>query len=70
MQMHEDAKAIGMRRAISVAAVRREIRRIVDRHDDDVRKIVNDEQWKLYDDFKSGLVEQIEKRIDTVRLQQ
>jgi hypothetical protein len=68
-QMREDIKVIGKRRFTSAAAVRREIRRIVDRYDEDVLVLVDEDQRNLYDDFKPGLVERLQNDIDAMRVQ-
>lgn len=66
--MGDDVKEISTKVA-SPAALTRSIRRIVNRYDDDVRALVSEEQWALYDDFKPGLVQRLEGRIDTMRIQ-
>ena len=66
--MREETKDIGKSRAINPAAVRRQLSRIIDRHDDEVRVLVNADQWKLYDEFKPGLIEQLEASLDIMRV--
>ena len=68
-RMREDTKVLTQRRMLSAAAVRREVGRIIDRRDGEVRALVSDEQWGMYDEFKPSLVEQLEAELDIVRVQ-
>ena len=68
-EMKAATKALGKQRAYSAPAIRREIAKIIDRRDKDVREIVSEEQWALYDNFKQGLVQELEGELDIVRLQ-
>ena len=53
----------------SVSAAKREIRRIIDARDSEVRALVDDEQWALYPSFKTDLAQRIENDLEFVRLQ-
>ncbi len=68
-EMRAATKALGSRRAVTATAVRREVQRIIEGYDADVRSIVTDDQWALYDDFKDGLAQELESELDIVRLQ-
>jgi len=67
-EMRVATKALGKQRAYSAPAIRREIAKIIDRRDKDVRALVDEQQWALYDDFKQGLAEELAGELDIVRL--
>ncbi len=67
--MRAATKALGNRRAFTAAGVRREVEKIIEDYDQDVRSIVTEDQWALYDDFKAGLAQELESELDIVRLQ-
>ena len=68
-EMRAATKQLGTRRAYSAAAVRREIAKIINSRDKDVRQLVDEEQWTLYANFKQGLAQELEGELDIVRLQ-
>lgn len=68
-EMRAATKELGNRRAFTAAGVRREVEKIIEGYDSDVRSIVTDDQWALYDDFKVGLAQELESELDIVRLQ-
>lgn len=68
-EMRAATKDLGTRRAPTAAAVRREVQRIIDGYDADVRSIVTEDQWALYDEFKVDLARELESELDIVRLQ-
>ena len=48
--------------------MRRAVRDVIADHDDDVRDLVSDAQWQLYEAYKSDLEEQLLSGIDIVDL--
>ena len=66
--MRADVEQLSGRRAGSASAVRREIRRIIDARDRQVRALVDDAQWALYPDFKPGLAERLASDVDIIQL--
>lgn len=68
-KMKRDTKALSRRRALSVPAIRRQLRKIIDQHDAEVRAIVSDAQWALYEPFKIKLAAQLEADLDIVKVQ-
>jgi dipeptidyl aminopeptidase/acylaminoacyl peptidase len=67
-QMRNDVDRLDFGRAPSVSRVSRQVERIIDRYDDDVRKLVSDEQWRLYDEHKVLLKEQLMANLDIIQL--
>lgn len=66
--MRADVEQLSGRRAGSASAVRREIRKIIDARDRQVRALVDDAQWTLYPDFKPGLAVRLESDVDIIQL--
>ena len=66
--MQGDLKALDFSRAPSANRVRRQIRNIIQRYDDDVERLVSDEQWALYGDHKALLEEQLFENLDIMQL--
>ncbi len=68
-EMRAATKDLGNRRSSTAAAVRRELKKIIDDFDEDVRSMVTEDQWALYGDFKVDLAQELESELDIVRLQ-
>ena len=68
-RMKPDLDALAKRPPNSASAVTRQVQRIVDRREDDIREFVNDQQWALYPEFRRDLIERLvrELNINTVR---
>ena len=67
-KMRSDLDALSKKRALSDAALNREVRRTIERYDDEVRRLVDDQQWQLYPAFKKGLSERLAAELNTVRV--
>ncbi len=66
--MRDELETRMRRRVASPHAVRREIERVIERHDNEVRGIVDDAQWQTYPAFKSNLATQLAADYDVVQI--
>jgi hypothetical protein len=65
-RMKPDLGALAKKPPNSAAAVARQVQRIVDRREDDVRKLVNDEQWSLYPEFRKDLIQRLVRELNII----
>ena len=67
--MKPDLDALAKKPPNSAAAVTRQVQRIVDGYEDDIRELVNDEQWALYPEFRRDLIQRLDRELNitTVR---
>jgi dienelactone hydrolase len=67
-RMNEDLDALAKRPPGSPAAVTRQVQRIVDRYENDIRELVDDEQWGLYPEFRRNLIQRLDRELNVTNV--
>jgi dipeptidyl aminopeptidase/acylaminoacyl peptidase len=67
-RMNEDLDALAKRPPGSPAAVTRQVQRIVDRYEDDIRELVDEEQWGLYPEFRRNLIQRLDRELNVTNV--